>query len=440
MTIAMIPREKKAALDFIKNGRNVFITGAAGTGKSYMLGLIKEQFADKGLHVTASTGIAAVQIGGVTLHSWAGLGVGTAPVSEIVKFLASGKASLLRRKLKKTKILAIDEISMISASLFDTLDAVLKGIRNDPRPFGGIQMVLLGDFLQLPPVVSQEGGSERLFCFESKAWQDANIKLFMLQKIYRQEEEKFTSLLRDMRHGKLSRSSIKLLKSRILPVPSDEVRPTILTTHNHKAESINKLELEKLPGTTHIYTMRGEGNEAKLAFLKKNCLSPEQLFLKAGAQVMMLKNTLQKEGIINGSLGVIQAFTDGGFPIVRFVNGKTHVIEPEEWLVEEYDAELQTMVKRARIIQIPLMLAWAITVHKSQGMTLDTVECDLGSAFEEGQVYVALSRVKTLDGLYLRSFNPALIKVNPKVLAFYHKVEIAGQEYMDVKGMPLFGG
>jgi ATP-dependent DNA helicase PIF1 len=152
MTLMDIPHEKRAALDAIHEGRNVFITGAAGTGKSYMLGLIKEQFEGKGLHVTASTGIAAVHIGGVTLHSWAGLGVGTAPVSEIVKFISSAKGTLLRRKLKKAKILAIDEISMISADLLDMLDMVLKTIRDSPRPFGGIQLVLLGDFLQLPPV------------------------------------------------------------------------------------------------------------------------------------------------------------------------------------------------------------------------------------------------------------------------------------------------
>ncbi len=432
-----LPEEKKAALSAIAEGKNVFITGAAGTGKSYLLGLIKEQWAGKGLHITASTGIAAVQIGGVTLHSWAGLGVGTAPVTEIIKFILSGKGTMLRRKLKKAKILAIDEISMISASLLDVLDEVLKTVRNSSRPFGGLQLILLGDFLQLPPV-SREADAERHFCFESVAWQEADIQLFMLRQVFRQEEENFTELLQEMRHGALSAVHIALLKSRIQPVPDDEVRPTILTTHNHKAESVNRVELEKLPGEVRVFTMQGEGQENRLVFLKKNCLSPEQLALKTGAQVMMLKNTLQKEGIINGSLGVVKDFTAAGFPIVRFMNGKLHVIEPEEWLVEEYDAERQMMVEKAKIIQVPLMLAWAITVHKSQGMTLDRVECDVGSAFEEGQVYVALSRVKTLEGLYLRSFNPNVIKVNPKVVAFYQQVEAASTSYFGAEGLPLF--
>lgn len=437
MTVNTIPEEKKIALEAIRRGDNVFITGAAGTGKSYMLKCIKEHFIGKELHVTASTGIAAVQISGVTLHSWAGLGVGTAPVSEIVKFIASGRGSLLRRKLKKARILAIDEISMISAGLLDMLDEVLKSVRGNSRPFGGIQLILLGDFLQLPPVTREEA-TERLFCFESRAWKEAGIKVCMLQQIFRQEEADFTTLLQEMRHGVLSEENVALLKSRIRPVPQEELRPTILTTHNHKAEYINRLELDKLSGSTHVFTMRGEGNETKLSFLKKNCLSPEQLLLKIGAQVMMLKNTLQKEGIINGSLGIVKEITTSGFPIVKFANGKVRMIEPEEWLVEEYDAELQAMVKKARIIQIPLMLAWAVTVHKAQGMTLDQVECDLGKAFEEGQVYVALSRVKNIEGLYLRSFNPALIKVNSKVIEFYRQVEAGEFDHQNITEMPLF--
>lgn len=429
-----IPAEKKAALEAIRQGRNVFITGAAGTGKSYMLGLIREMFASKGLHVTASTGIAAVQIGGVTLHSWAGLGVGAAPVSEIVKFIMSGRGSPLRRKLRKARMLAIDEVSMIPAGLLDMLDEVLSAVRDNPQPFGGIQLVLLGDFFQLPPV---SGSNERFFCFESNAWRRAGIVTFMLKKIFRQEEARFIGLLQDMRHGGLKPEDIALLQSRILPHPEGEVRPTVLTTHNNRAEMINSQALAGLSSAPRLFTMRGEGNENKLAFLKKNCLSPEQLTLKQGAQVMMLKNTLAKEGIINGSLGVIRDFTDRGFPVVAFAGGKTRIIEPEEWVVEEYDAEEQMMVPKARIVQVPLMLAWAITVHKSQGMTMDKVECDLSGAFEEGQVYVALSRVKTLEGLYLKSFNPGLIKVNPKVVAFYRQVEEAMQQE-DNEAMPLF--
>jgi ATP-dependent DNA helicase PIF1 len=429
MSIMTISQEKRAIIDAIAEGRNVFITGVAGTGKSYTLNLIREQFEDKGLHITASTGIAAVQIGGKTLHSWAGLGTGAAPLEEILASLFSGRGSRLRRKLKNAKMLAIDEISMISGELFDMLNEILKQVRGRQAPFGGLQLILVGDFLQLPPV----SRTERQFCFESQAWQEANPQIFMLQEVFRQEDERFIDLLNHIRSGSLSEAHLQLLEERRnLPI-TDEIRPTVLCTHNYQAEEINSRQMATLTGKGKKYVMKGSGDENSLAFLRRNCLAAEELVLKAGAQVMMLKNTFYKEGISNGSLGIVEDFTDKGFPVVRFTNGKKIAIDPDEWLAEEYNSEERVMVVKASVRQIPLLPAWAITVHKSQGMTLERVECDLGSAFEEGQVYVALSRVKSLDGLYLKHFRPELIKANAKVVDFYEKLYAdASNDYLSI--------
>jgi ATP-dependent DNA helicase PIF1 len=414
-----ISYEKTQILESIEEGRSVFITGVAGTGKSHTLGLIKEQFAGKGLHLTASTGIAAVQIGGKTLHSWAGLGAGTAPLEEIVASLFTGRGARLRRKLKNAKILAIDEISMISGELFDLLSAVLKQVRGKAAAFGGLQLILVGDFLQLPPV----SRGKRVFCFESEAWRELNPEIFMLQEVFRQEDAQFIDLLNHIRSGHLNAEHLALLEARKQAVIPSDIHPTILCTHNHQAEQINSQAMGKLSGRGKKYVMKGTGDDSSLAFLRKNCRAAEELVLKQGAQVMMLKNTFHEDGISNGSLGVVEDFTDKGMPVVRFTNRKKITIEPEEWLAEEYNIDEQLMVTKATVRQIPLLPAWAITVHKSQGMTLDYVQCDLSSAFEEGQVYVALSRVKTLEGLYVKDFNPQLIKANPKVVDFYNQLQ-----------------
>jgi ATP-dependent DNA helicase PIF1 len=418
-----IPQEKLEILDKIEKKKNVFVTGSAGTGKSYLLTMVRQSYLRHNMHLTASTGIAAVQIGGVTLHSWAGLGTGSAPFAEVMRFINSGKGTHIRRKLKKTRILAIDEISMLSADIFDLLNNVLKEVRGNPDPFGGIQLVLFGDFLQLPPVIGYGmDRNARKFCFESEAWEEANIETYNLKQVFRQEDKFFVDLLNGLRTGNLSEEHIEALNKRRQNCNDNLVKPTILATHNRQVELINKQKLDELSGECKIFSQVATGNPNQLAFLQKNCLAPESLSLKVGAQVMMLKNTYQKDGITNGSIGIVKEFTKTGLPVVLFTNGKTITIEPEEWLIEEFDHDKQEMITKARLTQIPLMLAWAITVHKSQGMTLDKIECNLGSAFEEGQIYVALSRVKSLDGLYLTSFNERLIKANPKVIEFYKKM------------------
>jgi ATP-dependent exoDNAse (exonuclease V) alpha subunit len=298
---------------------------------------------------------------------------------------------------------------------------VLKLVRGNEKPFGGIQLILLGDFFQLPPVVNM--GQERKFAFESQAWIDANLQIFMLQQVFRQHDDRFIALLANIRRGTPSDADLDILNNRKNVIDHDLIKPTILGTHNRQIMEVNNIELNKLTGLEKSFVMKGSGTDTKLEFLKKNCLAQEDLRLRVGAQVMMLKNTLQKEGIINGSLGIVKKFTGEGLPVVTFTNGKTLVIERDEWAVEEFNEETRKLEQKAIVRQIPLLLAWAITVHKSQGMTMEKISCDLAGSFEEGQIYVALSRVVSIEGLFLKSFNANLIKVNSKVVEFYNKLQ-----------------
>ena len=412
-----IPNEKQVIINAIRAGNNVCITGAAGTGKSFLLNRVKEFFPH--IHVTASTGVAAVNISGVTIHSWAGIGNASLPAEEIIRFINSGKGTQIRRKLRKAKLLAIDEISMISAEVLELLNIVFQGVRQNDLPFGGMQLLVLGDFFQLPPVSKDQ---EMEFCFASDAWQEANFKVYELTEIFRQSDMQFIQLLNNIRYAALNDEDISLLSSRQIP-PAEGVNPTILVTHNFQADKINQEKLAKLPGDqAFTYKMSDAGRDTAVLFLKKNCLAPENLTLKIGAQVMMLKNTLQKQGIINGSIGIITGFSRNEFPIVRFYNGEVCTISPEEWNVEAFNEATQEKDVVASIKQVPLALAWAITIHKSQGMTLDSVLCDLSYVFTEGQAYVALSRVRSLDGLHIKGFKPGLLKVNQKVRDFYNNL------------------
>lgn len=413
--------EQNAVISTIEQGRNVFVTGSAGTGKSYLLRYLKGQYINHGLHLTASTGIAAVNIGGVTLHSWAGIGLGVTPVQELAQQLFTPRFARLRKKLRSARMLAIDEISMLAADTFDLINELLKIIRDDERPFGGIQLIVFGDFLQLPPVNKL---NEKVFCFESEAWAEANFKVFLLQKVFRQDDALFVQLLDHMRFGCLTQNDMQLLQSRFEAQDTDKLfRPTIISTHTHKAEEVNRDYMLNLQTPEKCYKAYFIGNETKFDFLKKNCLAPEMLVLKQGAQVMMLKNTYQKDGIINGSIGIIRDFSEKkSYPIVEFSNGKTITVGFEEWNIEKFDEQKREIVVEATMVQIPLLPSWAITVHKSQGMTIDKIECDLCDAFAEGQVYVAISRVRTLNGLFIKSFNANRIIVNPKVVQYYQRL------------------
>lgn len=413
---------QKKVIELYLQGANLFVSGGAGTGKSFILNYLKHNFSSQGLQITASTGISAVNIGGTTIHSWAGIGLANQPLEQIINNLYTAKLSKLRKKIILTKSLAIDEISMISAETLDILDCVFKEIRQSTKPFGGLQVLFFGDFLQLPPVNRLQNKPN--FCFNSKIWSELNLQNIVLEEIFRQSDSKFIKLLNNIRFGKIEENDIKILKSRInINDDSSSIRPTILTTHNSKVENVNHNFLKNIPHPEQIFNAQYSGDTFKIEFLKKNCLAYPQLRLKVGAQVMMIKNSLQKEGIINGSLGLVRDFSNKkNYPIVEFANGKSFTIGPEEWLLEKFDPETKATSIEASISQIPLILAWAITIHKSQGLTLDKISCDLSESFSAGQSYVALSRARNLEGIFIQSINFTKINADQDAINFYNLI------------------
>ena len=426
MSISSLSKTQKEAIYSVEDGDNIFITGSAGTGKSFLLQYLKRNYLSSGLHVTASTGIAAINVGGQTIHSWSGIGLGNIPISQLIQNFSSVKFSQLRKRIRMANMLAIDEISMISAHSFDLLNELFKNIRRNDKAFGGLQIILFGDFFQLPPITRYNEAMDNNynFCFQSKAWEELNLKNFILKDAFRQKDLNFVRLLENIRFGKIDNEAIDILKSRFQIIDQNPaIKPTILVTHNQQMESINEASLKNIPEKSHFFEASYKGNAKKIEALRKNCLAQENLELKIGCQVMMLKNTYQKDGIINGSLGVVQGFTlKRNYPIVKFKNGAILTIAPEEWALEKYNQEKEELIKEAKMVQIPLIPSWAITVHKSQGMTLDKIKCNLSNSFSEGQIYVALSRVKTLEGLFIDGLDVNKIKANNEVIKFYQNL------------------
>jgi ATP-dependent DNA helicase PIF1 len=360
------------------------------------------------IHLTASTGIASVNIGGQTLHSWSGIGLGTLPANKIPF------NSKVINRIKLAKILAIDEISMISAETFNLVNDVVKLIRKNDKPFGGIQIILFGDFFQLPPVKGD-------FCFNSTSWTDSCLTSIILKKVFRQSDETFVAMLNNLRYANLTPADIVTLSERKICKCTDTIQPTKLVSHNDQADKINKAELEKINNTVYTFKAKYRGtDQLKIEFLKKNCVAYDTLDLKVGSHVMMLRNTYAEQGIINGSVGIVMDISV--FPIVLFENGIELSIKQEVWELERYDDITEKLVMEASIEQIPLIFSWAITIHKSQGMTLNKMRCDLSKVFTYGQSYVALSRVKSLDGLYIDDIDFNKIKTSDSIIDFYEKL------------------
>ncbi len=423
MELNTLSDKQQKVIELFLEGKNLFISGGAGCGKSYLLNFLKRNFANNGLEITASTGIASVNIGGSTIHSWAGIGLANQPIEQIIENIFLPKFSKVRRKIIKTKTLAIDEISMISREVLEILDQVFRAVRGNDKPMGGIQMLFFGDFLQLPPINRDNNSS--IFCFDSKTWEDLNFHNIILDKIFRQSDEKFIKLLNNLRYGIVDSEDKEILESRInVKDNNSAIQPTILTTHNAKVEFVNNKYLKNIPNPEQVFQAEYKGDAYKIEFLKKNCIAYQSLKLKVGAQVMMIKNTLQKEGIINGSLGIVKDFsTKKLYPIVEFANSKTFTISPEEWLLEKFDTETRVNKVEASLTQIPLILAWAITIHKSQGLTLDKISCDLSDSFSPGQSYVALSRARNLEGVFIESLNFSKINADANAVNFYKKIK-----------------
>ncbi|WP_164503800.1 DEAD/DEAH box helicase [Rickettsiales endosymbiont of Stachyamoeba lipophora] len=407
--------EQLEALNAIRAGKNLFITGEAGTGKSYFLQIIKDLFYSKGLTLTASTGIAALNVGGMTLHSFASLGTGERPAEQIIKFILSGKGTQTRRRIKATKILAIDEISMISADILDKLNIIFKGVKGNNLPFGGIQLLLIGDFLQLPPVSKNDYDAN--YCFESYAWEEAAIEIYNFTKIFRQEDIEFINILNNARKGMITRNNLEALQTRVLK-PHRNV--TYLSTHNIHVNKINFDYLASIATKGHLFRAKTSGNEPYLSNLIKGLVVDQELELKIDAKVMIVTNLYYKEGIINGSIGRVTAFVEEGnklLPQITFNNGYQKIIDYNEWSIEDYNKDGHLEIQ-AKVMQLPLTLAWAITIHKSQGLTIDELFCNLKQSFVAGQAYVALSRARSLEGLYLSSIESKYFFANQRVLEF----------------------
>lgn len=424
-------------MDAIAAGRHVFLTGAAGTGKSYLIERVRqaEETRRGRVFVTASTGIAAINVGGSTVHAWAG--IRPACVHDIGAAVAVVRANRAAcDRWRECRLLVIDEVSMVDADLLDVLDSVGRAVRNEPRrALGGVQVLLVGDFFQMPPVAGR-------YAFHSLAWRYLDPAVVVLQHVYRQSDPAFAALLEEVRVGRPSPATLAALRRRVAPASGDVPEsdpnriPTRLRALNRDVDAENVRELERLRGPAWRWEARDAGpDRAALAQLQRSCIAPAVLALKTGAQVVLLKNVDTAGGLVNGSRGVVVGFEwqqqqqqpergCGGaaaaalerVPVVRFA-ARTMPVPRASWCIDDSGAARTALATRS---QVPLRLAWALTVHRAQGMSLDAVEVSTRGVFEYGQVYAALSRARTLDGLILSEPLAAdAIRAHPDVIRFY---------------------
>lgn len=425
--------EQTAAFEAVKSGKNIFLTGPAGAGKSFLIQHLVRWFADNGkpLAVTALTGCAALLLGNKakTLHSWAGIGLGRESADALAATILKKPAS--KSRWRRTAAVIIDEISMMTPELFEKLDAIGRKVRANNAPWGGIQLIVCGDFFQLPPV--SKGLSGELpgrFAFESPQWREAGLVPVVLKKIERQTDSGFQTLLNECRVGMPSAATIALLKSRQgQDWKARLIRPTLLFSRNADVDMVNERNIAALAKPIHTYEARtvlmrpaddpalemptGEMLERLVSRLDNDAPYTSMLELCVGAQVMLLTNLDLEGGLANGSRGVVVDFVpESGDPIVQFLVGEPRTITRHSWESPECAALHRE--------QIPLRVAYAITIHKSQGATLDCALVDIGtSTFEYGQAYVALSRVRDLESLYVHSLVPSKIRAHPTVVRFY---------------------
>jgi ATP-dependent DNA helicase PIF1 len=459
---ATLNEEQLNALTHILEGKSIFVTGPGGSGKSYLLEALQEEFRllGKVLAITALTGCAALLLGSKakTLHSWAGIGLGKGDINAIISSIVMNGRK--KKAWIKTDCLVIDEVSMMTPQLLQMLDAVGRRVRKcSTEPFGGLQVVFVGDFYQLPPVSNDKSP----FAFQSPLWNQVVKETISLKTIYRQSDEVFQKVLGEARTGTLSQESIEILKGRMnLPWKKELIRPTLLFTRNADVGEINHSHFAKLGGEAKVYKVRtvqpseaapgtldgflktsrqtvqpSEATPGTLdEFLKTSTqIAPglitqelawaierldrdapyeKELTLKVDAQVMLVVNLNQEAGLINGSRGIVKSFDKEGNPVVLFASNNIMLpVKPHVWKIEG-----DTNLGRE---QIPLRLAYALTIHKAQGASLDSAFIDIGSStFEYGQAYVALSRVRNLNSLFVYEFDPKAFRVHPAVNDFYN--------------------
>ncbi|KEY67206.1 hypothetical protein S7711_03065 [Stachybotrys chartarum IBT 7711] len=467
--------EQKHVLDLVVNkGRSVFFTGPAGTGKSVLMRAIIKDLKKKyskdpeRVAVTASTGLAACNIGGITLHSFSGIGLGKEDAPSLVKKIRRNPNA--RQRWLKTKCLIIDEISMVDGELWDKLDHIGRTIRNNGRPWGGIQIVVTGDFFQLPPVPDHGQNREAKFAFDAATWDTSLDHTIGLTQVFRQRDPQFAAMLNEMRLGKISPETEKAFKALARPLTFDDgVDLAELFPTRAQVDSSNEKRLRELKGKSYRYDAADVGPEGVKDRLLVNMMAPKALELKVNAQVMLIKNL--DDTLVNGSLGKVIAFSDDKlfdltnpddfddalndrmarakkklktfsrdpdeasdgvkYPVVQFsaTDGTPRVVlcQPMEWKVELPNGDLQ-----AKRTQVPLILAWALSIHKAQGQTLERVTVNLGRVFEKGQAYVALSRATSQHGLRVLGFDKNKVMAHPRVVAFYNKLysaeEAAGRK------------
>lgn len=406
---------QEKALEILKSGVNVFLTGKPGAGKTYVVNKFVDWCHENGKQVaiTASTGIAASHIGGTTIHSWTSIKMKTKITVNNLGDMEGDR--FLVDRIQQAKVLIIDEMSMLDANFIDMIDEILRHFKEGYKPFGGMQIVFVGDFFQLPPV--SKGKKPRL-AFESQSWQHADLKVCYLTEQHRQADKVFLEILDAFRDGTINddhKKALSLATRNVIP-------RTHLFTHNFDVDEMNNAELEKLPGLERTFTATLTGQHAyPMDVLRRQMLSPEVLKLKVDAPVMFTRN--HKEGqFVNGTLGTVVGFDhENGAPMVRIVDGQMLTPKREQWVLEEGGQE------RAKAVQYPLKLAWAVTVHKSQGMSLDEATVDLEKCFEYGQGYVALSRVRSLAGLHLKAIGPNAFLMSPKVMRYDRELRKLGE-------------
>lgn len=407
--------DQTLALEILLSGQSALLTGPAGSGKTYLLNeFIRRAKQDgKQISVTATTGLAATHLGGGTIHSWSGIGIHDQLPTDFHDNLLQGR----KDTIKKADVLIIDEISMLHDYRLDMVDQVARKVRGVDEPFGGLQVVLCGDFFQLPPVTrgDQLPGA---FVVESQVWQELEPVVCYLDEQHRQDDDEFLEILQALRAGDVRRGHAEKLLSRQQAELAGAGEVTELHTTNVDVDGINARKLKELTGEPHVYEAETTGKAHYVDSLQRSCLAMDALVLKKGALVMCIKNNPEKK-YVNGSLGTVVGFEkETDYPIVKLKNGRKVTITLDTWELRDGDK------KRASLAQIPLRLAWAITVHKSQGMTLDAARIDLRRAFVEGMGYVALSRVRSLDTLSLAGINQMALRVSPRALEIDEQLRI----------------
>lgn len=473
-------------MDALVAGKNVFLTGGGGTGKSYLLNVIHRHLPTKRtnavglpwrISTTALTGCAAVLLGShaKTVHSWAAIGLGKGTAEELAASIKSRKKA---KFWNQTDLLIIDEISMMSAELFEKLSRIGQIIRKNARPFGGIQLLLVGDFFQLPPVIRDLSGSKAtpIFAFQTPTWSSAVDITIELQTIHRQRDDAFRKILTEARRGDMTPESIAALKARCgLKWQHLKIRPTLLFPRRAEVDRINEANLAALTSTHYTYKagfQTGVPNSKvkslppgavrqiirsdevmtyydgliglnehdpdflrEVEYMDRDAVYAGEVTLAADAQVMLLVNLDVESGLVNGSRGVVVGFLpESRAPIVEFLNGEKRPIYPHTWLIEEYSSA-ERKIFRA---QTPLRLAYAVTIHKSQGASLDSALIDIGkNTFEYGQAYVALSRVRSLEALYIHAFEPKAVQAHPLVRDFYGSADYVAAAGASVATVPV---